>query len=90
MLEQNFTHNFEVKPGAVSKYLPNMNRFVEWLSRTKVTIAYDSFFRKSISIVLPSSIILINQPQSLFIYVDTDPEQLRKYNHKSRDFGAAL
>ena len=49
-----------------------MNGFWDWLTKTKVIVAFHLFFRKSISIVL-LSFIVINQPQSLFIYVGEDP-----------------
>ena len=42
-----------------------MNSFRDWLSETIVISVYDSFFRISISIVLLSFIVLINQSQLL-------------------------
>ena len=50
----------------MSKDLPNMNTFYDWLSETIVISVYDSFFRNYISIVLLSYIVLTSQSQRLF------------------------
>ena len=52
---------------ALSKDLPNMNTFCDWLFETIVTRVYDSFFRNYISIVLLSFIVFTSQSQRLFI-----------------------
>ena len=39
-------------PQNISKDLPNMNTFCDWLSETIVISVYDSFFRNYISILL--------------------------------------
>ena len=57
----------------VSKDLPNINTFCDWLSETVVISIYDSFFRNYISIVLLSFILLSSQSQRLFIQVRGDP-----------------
>ena len=51
----------------VSKDLPNMNTFCDWLFETIVISVYDSFFRNYISIVLLSFIVCSSQSQRLFI-----------------------
>ncbi len=43
-----------------------MNKFCDWLSETKVASVHESFFLKG---SLLSSIIIIDQSQSLIIYV---------------------
>ena len=54
--------------GCMSKDLPNMNTFCDWLSETIVISVYDSFIRRDdISIVLLSSIVLSRQSKRLFI-----------------------
>ena len=51
----------------ISKDLPNMNTFCDWLFETIVISVYDSFFRNYISIVLLSFIVCSSQSQRLFI-----------------------
>ena len=51
----------------ISKDLPNMNRFCDWLFETIVISVYDSFFGNYISIVLLSFIVCNSQSQRLFI-----------------------
>ena len=65
-----------------------MNGFEDWLTRTKVVIIFDSFFRKSISVVSLPFIAVINQPQNLFMYVDTDAfnSGIRVNNYTARRF----
>ena len=48
-------------------------RVCDWLSETKMIIVRDSFFRKTISIVLLSFIVIINQPRAWIVQVDDDP-----------------
>ena len=50
------------------KYVPNVNGFGDWLTRTKASIVFDSFLK----IDFNSFIVFhcFNQPQSLFILSD--------------------
>jgi hypothetical protein len=50
-----------------TKDLPKMLMFYDWLSETKIIIVRDSFFRKTISIVLLSFIVIINQPRGWIV-----------------------
>ena len=50
-----------------------MLMFYDWLSETKTIIVRDSFFRKTISIVLLSFIVIINQLRAWIVQVDDDP-----------------
>jgi hypothetical protein len=50
-----------------TKDLPKMLMFYDWLSETKMIIVRDSFFRKTISIVLLSFIVIINQPRGWIV-----------------------
>lgn len=57
----------------MGKYLPKMIMVCDWLSKMNVIIVCesqcDSFFRKTIAIVLLSSIFIINQSQNMFIII---------------------
>ena len=50
-----------------SPTVPKMIMFCDWLSETKMIIVCDSFFRKTISIVLLSFIVIINQPRAWIV-----------------------
>ena len=39
-----FTGFMNMQPRTVGKNLPNMNKFCDWLSETKVISVHDSFF----------------------------------------------
>jgi hypothetical protein len=66
-----------LKENNLGKDLPKMIMFrvrvCDWLSETKMIIVRDSFFRKTISIVLLSFIVIINQPRAWIVQVDDDP-----------------
>jgi hypothetical protein len=51
----------------LGKDLPKMIMFCDWLSETKMIIVRDSLFRKTISIVLLSCIVIINQPRAWMV-----------------------
>ena len=66
-MRQSVVHSYIKISQKMSKDLPNMNTFCDWLSETIVINVNDSFFRNYISMVLLSFIVLSSQSQRLFI-----------------------
>jgi hypothetical protein len=75
--------SFKCKQTNPDEDLPKMLMFCDWLSETKMIIVRDSFFRKTICIVLSSFIVIINQPRGWIVQVDDDPLATQTSHHNA-------